>query len=57
MWKSILSKLAVLGELFSFLWKNKRWWIIPVVVLLLVFAIIFVIAESSALGPFIYPLI
>jgi len=24
-------KLSVLGELFAFLWRNKLWWMVPLV--------------------------
>jgi len=50
------SRLGILGELFSFLWKAKLWWIIPMMVLLFVFAIIFVFGANTPLAPFIYSL-
>jgi len=50
------SRLGVAGELLSFLWQRKRWWMIPMVFVLLVFAGLMVTAQSSVLGPFIYTL-
>jgi len=47
-------KAATVRELIAFLWVNKRWWLLPIVVVLLLMAGIIVFAESSALAPFIY---
>lgn len=49
-------RFGIAGELVSFFWGNKRWWLVPMVVVLLVFAIILVFAQSSAIAPFIYTL-
>jgi len=50
------SRLGVAGELLTFLWQRKLWWMIPMVFVLLVFAGLMVTAQSSVLGPFIYTL-
>jgi hypothetical protein len=45
---------GLLRQLFEFAMENKKWWLIPIiVVLLLVAAFIFI---SGTAGPFIYPL-
>ena len=54
--KRFFGKAGVIGELFSFLWSNKRWWLIPVVVVLVVVGMVLIFAQSSAIGPFIYSL-
>jgi hypothetical protein len=54
--KNLGAKLGVVGELFSFLWKNKRWWLIPVMVVLVGIGLILIFTQSSAIGPFIYSL-
>lgn len=43
-------------ELFQFLWSKKKFWLIPVVVVLLLIGFLIVFAGSSALSPFIYTL-
>lgn len=53
---AMLSNLQVAGELLSFLWMRRHWWLIPVVSLLLVLALLLVFASASGLGPFIYTL-
>lgn len=56
-WVSDLkSRMGVLGELFGFLWKVKLWWLIPMIVMLFLFAVIFIFGASSPLAPFIYSL-
>ena len=47
-------KLSILGEFWSFLRVRKKWWLAPIVILLLTLGLILVVAESSALAPFIY---
>ncbi len=54
--KGFLSRLGILGELLRFLWKRKLWWLIPMIVMLIVFAVLLVAAQGSALAPFIYTL-
>jgi hypothetical protein len=45
---------GLLRELIDFARENKKWWLLPIIfVLLFVAAFIFV---SGAAGPFIYPL-
>jgi len=47
-------KLSLLRELAAFLWMGKRWWLLPILIVLLLLAGIIVFAESSALAPLIY---
>ena len=52
----IASRLRIAGELLGFFWKNKSWWLTPVIVLLLLVAVLAIAAQSSAIAPFIYTL-
>jgi hypothetical protein len=54
--RSMGSNLGVAGELLAFLWKRRLWWLIPMVLVLLLFGLILVFASASGLGPFIYTL-
>jgi hypothetical protein len=49
-------KLSILREFWSFLRIRKKWWLAPVVILLLALGLILVLTEGSALAPFIYSL-
>lgn len=48
--------LGVAGELFSFFCSNKRWWLVPMMVTLFLLGALIVLAQSSAIAPFIYTL-
>jgi len=52
----MLTNLNVAGELLQFFWTHKRWWLIPLVAVLILFAILLVLGSVSGLGPFIYTL-
>jgi hypothetical protein len=51
-----LLRAEVLQELFRFLWSQKLWWLIPMVLTLILFVALLVFAQGSAVGPFIYTL-
>lgn len=51
-----IDKFKVAGELFRFLWRRKLWWMIPMFIVLLIFAILMIFMQGSPLAPFIYPL-
>ena len=50
------SRMGIVGELMSFLWRAKMWWLIPMVIALLLFAVIIVVASAGPGGPMIYTL-
>ncbi len=55
--RDFFSRMGVLGELLSFLWKRKLYWLLPMILVLLVFAVLIVLAGSSGVAaPFIYSL-
>ncbi|HEY6204727.1 MAG TPA: DUF5989 family protein [Chthoniobacterales bacterium] len=49
-------KLSILREFWDFLRVRKKWWLAPVVIILVLLGIILVVTEGSALAPFIYTL-
>ncbi|MCC6419603.1 MAG: hypothetical protein IT429_15320 [Gemmataceae bacterium] len=46
---------TLVGELWYFLGQNKKWWLLPVLVVLLLFGVLFALSSSAA-APFIYTL-
>ncbi len=54
--EGLLTRMKIAGELVRFLWERKLWWMIPMIAVLLGFALILIFAQSSAVGPFIYTL-
>jgi hypothetical protein len=51
-----VSKLRIVADYFQFLREQKKWWIMPVAVVLVLFGALIVLAQGSALAPFIYAL-
>lgn len=51
-----LKKFAIVRELFEFLAQTRKWWLMPIVLVLILVAALILIAESSAVGPFVYTL-
>ena len=49
-------RMGVLGELLAFLWKRKLYWMLPMVITLLVFALLIMLGSSTPAGTFIYTL-
>ena len=49
-------RFGIAGELLSFFVSNKRWWLLPVIVSLFLIGALIVVAQSSAIAPFIYTL-
>jgi hypothetical protein len=52
--KTTGQRVETAGQLFSFFWSNKRWWLTPILVTLAIFAVLLILAQSSAIAPFIY---
>lgn len=48
--------MSLLAELWAFLRERKKFWLLPIVLVMLLFGALLVFAESSALAPFIYTL-
>ena len=49
------SKTGFLAEMVGFLRDNKRWWLTPIVVFLLLLGVLLILASTGA-APFIYTL-
>jgi hypothetical protein len=56
MLSGVRARLGILGELFAFLWAAKMWWLIPMVIALIAFALLIVLGSASGGGPLIYTL-
>jgi hypothetical protein len=51
-----MSKLSIIAELWDFLKMRKKWWLAPIVFSLLLIGVMLILAEGSAVAPFIYTL-
>jgi hypothetical protein len=41
-------------ELFAYMGARKKWWLLPILLTLLVFGGLLVLAQGSAVAPFVY---
>ena len=49
-------QLSFFGELWLFMKQEKKWWLTPILVILVGMSLFIVLTESSAVMPFIYAL-
>lgn len=49
-----MNRTGIVGELWMFMRERKKWWLLPVIALLLFVGSLIVVAQGSALAPFIY---
>ncbi len=46
--------MDIVKDLYRYLARRKKFWLAPIILVLLLFGILIVIAGSSAIAPFIY---
>ncbi len=46
--------LDTLFELIKFIFKRKKYWMIPLILILFLFGLLIILGEGSAIAPFIY---
>ena len=54
--RSLRMRLGIWGEFWGFLRYNKKWWLAPIILILLILTAILVLG-STAVGPIIYPIL
>ena len=54
--REFVSRLETTRELWSFLANNKKFWLLPIVSVLVLLGLLLTMAGGSALAPFIYTL-
>jgi drug/metabolite transporter superfamily protein YnfA len=51
-----MSKSRVFTEFWQFLRQEKKYWLVPIVLVFVLFGLLIVFSQSSAVAPFIYTL-
>ena len=51
-----MSKISILKEFWDFLRIRKRYWLTPIVLVLVLLSLLVVLTQSSAVAPFVYTL-
>lgn len=46
--------MGLIGELWAYMRERKKWWLLPVILVMLIVGTLLVFAQGSALAPFIY---
>ncbi len=49
-------KFQILSEFFEFMKERKKWWLGPIVIMLLMLGLLIVLTEGTAVAPFVYAL-
>lgn len=49
-------RLAIMGEFFGFLWRQRLWWMMPMFAIIFLFGLLLILGQGSALASFIYTL-
>jgi hypothetical protein len=49
-----MAKLGLLGELWSFMRVRKKWWLLPIIIVMVLVGTLLMLAQGSAIAPFIY---
>jgi hypothetical protein len=48
--------MSILGELWAFMRVRKKYWLFPTLIMLVIFGGLIILAQGSAVAPFIYTL-
>ena len=51
-----MAKHRVLVQLWQFMRQEKKYWLMPVILVFVLFGLLIVFSQSSAVAPFIYTL-
>lgn len=51
-----MSKISIFKELWDFMKVRKKFWLAPIIIILLLLGLLIIFTESSAVAPFIYAL-
>ena len=51
-----MSRNRVLSEFWQFLRQEKKYWLMPIIIVFILFGLLIVFSQSSAVAPFIYTL-
>jgi Family of unknown function (DUF5989) len=49
-----VKRLEIINEYFRFLGEQKKWWMFPVILVVMLLGLLLLFAQGSPLAPFIY---
>ncbi len=48
--------MSVVKEFWQFLMTRKKWWLLPIIIMLVLLGLLIIFTEGSAVAPFVYTL-
>lgn len=48
--------MSIVKEFWGFLKERKKWWLLPIIIMLALLGLLIILTEGSAIAPFIYTL-
>lgn len=51
-----MADMGFFKELWGFLMSRKKWWLMPIIIMLILLGLLIIFTEGSAVAPFIYTL-
>jgi hypothetical protein len=51
-----MGKLGILKEFWDFLKVRKKWWLTPIIIVMILLGALIFFSQGSALSPFVYTL-
>ena len=54
--KPVIHKRSALREIWDFARSRKKFWLLPIILVMLTLGLLIVMAQGSALSPFVYTL-
>ena len=51
-----MAKQSLVKEFFLFIKEEKKWWLVPLIAVLLLVGALVLFVQTSPLAPFLYPL-
>lgn len=49
-----MSRLSMVSDIWAFLRHRKKFWLLPIIIILFTLGVLLVFASTSAIAPFIY---
>jgi uncharacterized protein DUF5989 len=50
----VMANSGMAGELWAFMRARKKWWLVPIIVMMILVGALLIFAQGSVLAPFIY---
>lgn len=54
--RDAVRRMGVVGELLAFLWRERLWWLVPILLAVLAVGALVLFTSNPAVAPFVYTL-